>query len=64
MCHELKRNRSMQSNKARVISNWKPSNDRESAAMREFLMQEMGAKRDHHEGGTGKLGADSGRLVR
>ncbi|WP_169753934.1 hypothetical protein [Photobacterium aquae] len=54
----------MQSNKARVISNWKPSNDRESAAMREFLMQEMGAKRDHHEGGTGKLGADSGRLVR
>lgn len=54
----------MKSNKARVISNWKPSNERESAAMKEFLMQEMGVTTPHHEGGTGKLAPDSGRLVR
>ncbi|MCQ1059768.1 MULTISPECIES: hypothetical protein [Photobacterium] len=54
----------MNSNKARVISNWKPTNERESAALKEFLMQEMGAKTAHHEGGTGKLGPDSGRLIR
>ncbi|MGF1682229.1 hypothetical protein L4D09_12520 [Photobacterium makurazakiensis] len=54
----------MQSNKARVVSNWKPTNERESAAMKEFLMQEMGATTEHHQGGTGKLAPDSGRLVR
>ncbi|MBV1843262.1 MULTISPECIES: hypothetical protein [Photobacterium] len=54
----------MNSNKARVISNWKPVNEREAAAMKEFLMQEMGATTPHHQGGTGRLAPNSGRMVR
>lgn len=54
----------MNSNKAKVIANWKPSNSRESAAMKELLMQEMGATTEHHKGGTGKLAPNSGRMVR
>ena len=54
----------MNTHKAKVIANWKPSNPREAAAMKELLMQEMGATTEHHQGGTGKLAPNSGRMVR
>lgn len=54
----------MQQNKARVISNWKPTNQREAAAMKELLMQEMGVTERLHPGGTGKLAQNNGRLIR
>lgn len=54
----------MQQNKARVISNWKPTNQREAAAMKELLMQEMGVPEPVHQGGTGKVAKNNGRLIR
>ncbi|WP_299022048.1 hypothetical protein [uncultured Photobacterium sp.] len=54
----------MKSNKAKVIANWKPTNAREAAAMKELLMQEMGVAPEHHQGGTGKLAPNSGRVIR
>lgn len=54
----------MKSQRAKVIANWKPSNERESAAMKELLMQEMGVCTEHHQGGTGKVAPNSGRMVR
>ncbi|MGF1692059.1 hypothetical protein [Photobacterium kagoshimensis] len=54
----------MKTNKAKVISSWKPSNDREAAAMKELLMNEMGVTTTHHQGGTGKLAPNTGRVIR
>lgn len=54
----------MKNNKAKVISSWKPSNPREAAAMKELLMTEMGVVTLHHEGGTGKVAPNSGRVIR
>ncbi|MDO6541885.1 hypothetical protein [Photobacterium sanguinicancri] len=54
----------MKTNKAKVISSWKPTNSREAAAMKELLMNEMGVTATHHQGGTGKLAPNSGRMVR
>lgn len=54
----------MKRNKARVIASWQPNNPRETAALKALLEQELGGQQKHHPGGTGKLGNDSGRLVR
>ncbi len=60
----LRRDAFMKTNKAKVISSWKPTNNREAAAMKELLMNEMGVTTTHHQGGTGKLAPNSGRMVR
>ncbi len=49
----------MNNDKARVIASWRPHNEREAAAMKEFLLQEMGVSVEHHQGGTGKLAAET-----
>ncbi|MEH6532714.1 MULTISPECIES: hypothetical protein [Photobacterium] len=54
----------MKDNKAKIISSWKPTNPRESAAMKELLMTEMGVTTEHHQGGTGKVAPNSGRVIR
>ena len=54
----------MKRNKAKVIASWQPSNPRETAALRALLEHELGCQPKHHPGGTGKLGQDSGRVIR
>ena len=54
----------MKRNKATVIASWQPSNEREQQALKQFLMNEMAGCTKQHQGGTGKKGVDSGRLIR
>ena len=54
----------MKRNKARVIASWQPSNEREAEALKALLVHELGGQPKHHPGGTGKLGKDSGRVIR
>lgn len=57
----------MKRNKAAVIASWKPINPREQLALREFLVTEMNGSNINermHPGGTGKLGMNTGRVVR
>ncbi|WP_170111207.1 hypothetical protein [Photobacterium sanctipauli] len=54
----------MKRNKAKVIASWQPSNERELVALKALLVQEIAGSPTQHQGGTGKVGKDSGRLVR
>ncbi|WP_413111758.1 hypothetical protein [Thaumasiovibrio sp. DFM-14] len=54
----------MNSEKAKIIANWRPENSREADAMKQFLLQEMGVTIEHHQGGTGKQGMHTGRKFR
>ncbi|GAB3520163.1 hypothetical protein GCM10027342_14330 [Photobacterium alginatilyticum] len=54
----------MKRNKAKVIASWHPSNPREMAALQALLIQEIGGQPAHHQGGTGKTGNNSGRVIR
>ena len=54
----------MKRNKATVIASWQPSNEREQQALKQFLMNEMAGCTKQHQGGTGKTGCDTGRLIR
>ena len=54
----------MKRNKATVIASWQPTNEREQQALKQFLMGEIAGCSKQHQGGTGKVGTDNGRLIR
>ncbi|PSU14234.1 hypothetical protein C9J03_02055 [Photobacterium gaetbulicola] len=61
--HKIK-DKTMKRNKATVIASWQPANEREQQALRQFLMGEIAGCSKQHQGGTGKTGMDTGRLIR
>ena len=54
----------MKRNKAKIIACWQPCNPREAEALKALLVQEIGGQPQHHPGGTGKVGKNSGRVIR
>ncbi|MCQ1059418.1 hypothetical protein ACQKPX_19315 [Photobacterium sp. DNB23_23_1] len=54
----------MRRNKATVIVSWQPTNEREKQALKQFLLNEIAGCSRQHQGGTGKTGFDTGRLIR
>ncbi|MGF1701417.1 hypothetical protein L4D09_14055 [Photobacterium makurazakiensis] len=54
----------MKRNKAKVIASWQPTNERELLALKELLVQEIAGNTKQHQGGTGELGNNTGRMIR